>query len=424
MKDLLTPTFRFGIAFISVCLSQGIALLSGIISIRMLPVAEYGLYTLGMSVTQLGLILSDLGLSGAVSSVIAGSENPSDALILVRRELVRYRIVLCGIWISFAAIGYPYYSKWIPEGAKAVLGPLQVGLISATFVALLWFHSHVALFRGAAPMSTVARMDIGTAIVRCIFTIGSVLIVPTAESGLAGLLLSYMVAGGVVHWAISRIQVTNTAPDSEVVFWQVRRLKEVFGPVVLPSLFFAIQSYAVTYLTLQRGSITDLAVVSAVTRFGQVYAILGGVNTSLVQPFLARQVSWAKLKLAVLAVLGLAVCVAVSVVGLATLSSPFLVTILGDQYREHASLIPLGLTGPSIYFIGTSIYGVLLSRGQTGGQWLTIPFGLAGIVAGLYLIPFGVPGDFLIFEIVRCSTFFLCQIVLLGIWLNQVRRLD
>jgi len=188
------------------------------------------------------------------------------------------------------------------------------------------------------------------------------------------------------------------------------------------SLFFALQSYAVTYITLQKGTIVDLAIVSALTRFGQIFSLLNAAQTSLLQPYVSRCRGWAKVRTVVLASLGAAIATVLLIIVCASVFSRQLGFILGSQYSQYTDMIPLALTGPSIYFIGTSIYSMLIARGEARGQWLTMPFGLGGIVAGLYLIPFSQPADFLLFEIGRCSAFLLCQSLLLGHWLLEKKK--
>jgi O-antigen/teichoic acid export membrane protein len=198
-------------------------------------------------------------------------------------------------------------------------------------------------------------------------------------------------------------------------------LGSVFGPLIAPSLFFAVQSYAVTFLMIQRGTVIDIAVYGAVTRFAQVFSILSSVNTAVLQPLVSRMSAGRNWTLVSAQIVGLTVAATALICLTAWALSNQLSWILGDKYLEYASLIPLAFVGTSCYFIGTIIYGILIARGITSGQWLTIPFGLFGMIAGYLLFEPRNAKDFLLFEAVRCSGYLLCQMTLLVYWIAQRR---
>lgn len=414
---------RFGSASAIICVSQAITMISGIICIRLLTVQEYGVYLLGLAVIQTGVLLTDLGVTGSATALIAGSDDPCEAMERVRREMVVLRTLLLIGWVIALAVIYPWYSPMRRTEVDVIITPLHLSIVSAALFSMIWFHSEAAVYRGLAALQEVAIMDVGTAMLRAAFTIGSIAIVPTGVGGLVGILLSYIAASLVVGYGLKRKTVTMATGTKRIAqpfqFFPAKTLRTMFAPLVLPTIFFAIQSYAATFLMVQRGTIADVAVYGAASRFSQVFAILSGVNTSVLQPYISRlqpNRDWGKITCGII---GCTVLVILVTVSAASISSAQLVLLLGKQYFVYAHLIPLAFIGSSLYFLGSIAYGILIARGQTAGQWLTIPFGIAGVAAGIVVVDPHTASDFMLFEAIRCGAYLLCQMALLIRWLYR-----
>jgi O-antigen/teichoic acid export membrane protein len=414
---------RLGTASLLICISQAIGIVSGVVSIRLLPVREYGAYLLGLSVVQMGLLLTDLGIAASATALVAGSSNPVLAFRSVRRELIVLRGIMSALWLTACLILYPLYLRFNPPSQAAEVTPLHILLVSLVFFSLMWFHSQTALYRGLATVQAVAITDLQAALLRAAITIGAVLVAPSAISGLNGMLLSYM-AGALfvevrIRSSLRAVQSDKSETDTDPGKVSLPSLRRTFAPLVMPTIFFALQSYVTTMLLVQRGTVFDLAVFGATTRFSQIYALLGAVNSAVLQPFISRMPGtedWRKI--ALVTMFGVSAGVG-CIIFAAWLFSGYLVRILGTQYTDYAFLIPYGFIGSSLYFLGTVAYGILISRGETKGQWLTIPFGIAGIAGGIYLLEPRTVIELMYFEGIRSGAYLLCQCTLLVRWLYR-----
>jgi O-antigen/teichoic acid export membrane protein len=419
-----TQGARFGSAAVIVCSSQAISVISGVVCIRLLTIREYGVYVLGLAIIQMGILLTDLGVTGSATAMIAGASDRLGEMQRVRREMALLRGVLAVLWTAALLVGYPLYSSWRSSSASVLLTPLNATIIGASFLSMVWFHSEMALYRGIATSGKVAAMDLSTSLLRAVFAIGSILTVPTGIGGLSGVLLSYLAAAFAVSNGI-RLQSRPNSDMNKIVAPGAHgtndaiSLRTKFAPLVLPSIFFAAQSYAVTFLMAQRGTLVDVAVYGAATRFTQAYSILSSINSAVLQPLVARFPSDTNWTATTALIVGLTACVIAVIDAAAWMLAPELVKILGPQYGTYTSLIPLAFIGASCYFLGSIVYGILIARGVTAGQWLTIPFGLTGMALAYVLLEPKTAHDFLLFEAIRCGAYLLCQLTLLISWVHR-----
>lgn len=329
--------------------NQALTALAGLLIIQALAPAEYGRYTLAVVGLNLGLILSDAGLSSFLNREAA--RTPPEASYKLWRAALRLRLGLAlPVWIAtllmvwqFPALGQPGLA------ALASLALFPAGVAALT----------TSLLNGQGQIKLSALLNGLTVSLNLLLTV-LVLLWQTAALPLliANLIIALLNAAFLVYPVLSRpLPAQNEKVEVRYSALELLRAGSGFLLIGLTSLFF---QYADVYL------VSVLLNKEAVGQYGAALRLLALVTAVptvwgiAAMPRFARQPQERK---AELIRWSLALTVAGGLIGLGGmfLSAPLVGFLLGSKYS---------LVGGILALLGWAAAGIFASTGPV--TWLTI----------------------------------------------------
>jgi hypothetical protein len=346
-------------------LVQAMTLVVGLVIVRLLPVEQYALYTIGGTLLVVVSLGSNFGLAQGIVSL--GSAHRQDRHFLgelldaARRWSRRLMIVAMAATIALACfmLRDPRWSL--------------VSDIACVAVVLLAGWAQVSGSLGRAVLNihhdarSIFKATMGEAATR--FALLSLcLIWPTA---LAALLANF--AGAFVSSRITLSKCRNWCDTSaEGHPEQSRKLRAFVLPIAPIVIYSLLQGQIAILLLSAAGATRVIAETGALSRLGQVFLVLTLLNTFMVQPVFARIRSRADF-LVRLTMLLVALTALSSIVMISAFVAPnWWLLIVGSKYAHLSGELPIALATSLATLSGASFYVVVIARGRTGWQSLAI----------------------------------------------------
>jgi O-antigen/teichoic acid export membrane protein len=314
-------------------MSQGISVLAGLFLVHRLSVEAYAQYGLATGFQTVFSVLMDLGFASTIVPLV-GNRRDDRALIgryvrsASRLRNRTYWILAPLASIGFLAIMHKHHWNWT----------LQLLLLGSVLISL-YSGGKVAYF--SAPLFVFARLR--------------EYYIPQIISG-TGRLLSYLalsVLGGLNAWTAAGFGALNITLNGFLIHKASRRYFDwparndaasdsEMVRMILPAspaiVFSAFQSQISLFLISFFGGTLNIAEVTALSRIGQIFAVLATFNTIVVEPYISRQSRTGLLRKFILMLL-LASAACTPFVIVAFLWPRVFVWIIGSKYEGVQSLM-------------------------------------------------------------------------------------
>lgn len=359
---------------------QGLALISGILIIRILPPQEYALYTLANTMLGTLTVLADSGISSSMMS--QGGKVWQDpkklGAVLVTGMDMRKKFAIISLIISSPILFYLlllHGATWI----TALI--IFISLIPAFFAAITDTILEVA---------PKLRQDIVPLQKNQIWTNASRLFLVGVSAWIFPCAFIAILCGGLPRiWANVRLRkVSSGYVDwSQQPDYEVRKTLTLFVKRILPgTVYYCISGQIMIWAISIFGSTTSVAHVGALSRLGMILNLFSVLFVTILSPRFSRLTSHKPLLLKRFFHLQIIMLVAsILIVMIALIFPTELLWILGSDYSNLQWELLLNIVGSCLYLIAGLNFGLFTSRGWVINPIVSIPIGIVSIVVGVTL---------------------------------------
>lgn len=379
-------------AFTQVCV-QLIGFAVGVLLVRHMAQAQYGYYTLAVSMVSIAVILTDLGLATAVMAVGARhAENPPvfarllrDAATLLRRMTLVSLAVLVPAYVLLLARQNPHH--W------------QVGALTLLVVAtaVLCARGGVALSatRVLGHIALQQKLDLSVNVSKLALVL---LVVWTSLTLDATVACAINLAAAAASWVVLRRHLARhlghpqgTAGD------HVAGLADHVRRQAPNSIYFVLNSQLALWLIGFFGNAERVAEVGALGRLGAFFTVIAAVSAALVQPYFARHQGTAELRAGFAGINAFYACLLAALVAAAMLYPGPILWVLGSSYASLRGELVWMIAAATLTAWGGTLYSIGCARGWVLPVSLAAPAGLLATALAASLVDVAtVRGAFLI----------------------------
>lgn len=370
---------------------QAMGFVAGILLVHRLDHAQYGLYTLTVSMVSVATILADLGLATAVLSIggVLGNTRTvlgglaADALRLHRRLLGVTSLLLAPcclglLLIQHASIWQAAALTLIVLGTAACNAPVGIGL---------------SVTRLLGRNRLQQALDLGTNATRlALLAVASLLFLDATLACGVGLAIAFGYALG-----LRRALAPAAGAPALPVATHTPALRAQLARLAPNSLYYIVSSQLSLWLIGIFGSAERVAEVGALGRLGAVFVVIGSVSAALLFPYFARHDEPADLASAFIGVnlfyaglLGL-------LLALASVLPGALLWVLGTRYSALGNELLWMVSATTLAAWSGTVYSVGCARGWVMPVSLVGAVGMGATVAAAALVDVStVRGSFMI----------------------------
>jgi len=353
---------------------------AGILLIRTLPIHEFALYTLALSVITFFTFLSDLGSTTSLVHFFhrTRQEGGDFPPYFQAVQSLRRQAFLAGTAAVLLAFPFAAMAKGYSLGEVA---PATAGILLC-----VWFQIHASLrvlaLRLADRYPASYRAELAGAGVRLLAVVA--LILASLLYAWAGVLVAAAATATVVLMA--RPAASPAATDTDLRPYR-RRVLHYLGPTLPSALYFAVQGPLTVWLAATFGATHNIAEVGALSRLGQIVGIFSSLIGVVFLPRLAQIADERFWRIRYLQFGGALAAVALTLLtAAAILPGPFL-WLLGPNYTGLHRELLLVVAGAGISLVGGYVVNVNLARAWTRWQVATVVVEIAVQVALIAVLP-------------------------------------
>ena len=261
---------------------QAIGLITGLLLIRLLAVDQYARFGVAFAFQSTIAMLVDVGFSNSIVALVGHRGSEPEVIGGYIRSAQHYRnrmFVFIGIC---ALVAFPLVTQRQPWGAGAKAAAarrhsrfrLPSAADDVRFGLLI--HRRLTPYYSAQLISAVTRLCCALILARLgLLTAVAAAWLTTLTIGLNGSLYRF--------WAAPLVREPRI---SDKTF--NRDMLKFVTPLIPGIVFYAFQGQIAVGIITIFGKSKNIAEVSALGRLGQLFVVLGAVNTVLIEPHIAR----------------------------------------------------------------------------------------------------------------------------------------
>ena len=342
-------------------MSQGVSMLAGLLLVRRLSVEAYAQFGLATGFQTVFSVLMDLGFASTIVPLV-GDRREDRALVGRYVRSARY-LRNRTYWI-LAPVGSILFLAVTHRHHWSLT--IQLLLLASVLVSL-YSSGKVSYF--AAPLFVFGRLR--------------EYYLPQVISGV-GRLLAYLalaVVGGLNAWTAAGLSALNITVNGMLIHkasrryfeWPVRddpKVDKELVTYILPAtpaiIFSAFQSQISLFLISFFGGTVNIAEVSALSRIGQIFAVLTTFNVIVIEPYISRQSRPGLLrKFALFIILASTLCAPLVIMAFAW--PQIFIWIIGQKYIAVQSLMGWFILSCCMNFVSTLLW--IMNRARKWVFW-------------------------------------------------------
>jgi O-antigen/teichoic acid export membrane protein len=352
-------------------LTQVATAATGLLVVRTLPVPEFAVYAIAVSVQASLSVLSDVGITAVLLARAGGFAEDPKRLARLLTTARALRLKLFGVVTLVAA-------------------PLLWSSLSAARPSLAWWTltlllvlSTVALQISATVDGTMAlallrpaRYQVGQ-LASSVVRLGGVVLflarVPLSTVGLAINLVGMAAQSIYLRWTVGRLIPRDPAQDPE----DRAAFRRTVRTQLINAGYYAFSSQITLWLVGLLSSARTVAEVGALGRISNILILAQSGIVALVAPRMARYAGPRLLLRRYLQVVAVAFVACTTVFILSWLfPQPFL-WLIGPKYAGLGTLLPIAMAAALLYALALTIYSLNASRAWIEQVWVSIPLTLS-----------------------------------------------
>jgi hypothetical protein len=376
---------RFASAQVAV---QAIGFLAGVVAVRSMEPAQYGYYTLALSMAGMAAVLGELGLASAVMAVggrlmvggPVGAAPQAWALghLVADAEVLRQRLALIPLLVVVPACLSLQLRLHAPIWQAIAL----TVLVLATAALQVRSSMLLSATRLLGRVKLQQKLDLGVGLARllALFVAANLLLDATLACGvnLCGAAVALFVLRR--HMAAETPRPAAASAEHRSALWQqVRRQAP-------NSVYYVISSQVAVWLIGIFGSARHVAEVGALGRLSALFAVISSVSAALVLPHFARRKAGAELTRGLILVNAFFSLLISLLLALGWLAPNMLLWVLGGHYGGLQAELNWMLAAGTLAAWGGTLYSVGCALGWVMPIWLNAPVGLATTVLAVLLV--------------------------------------
>lgn len=366
--------------FISVQLVvQVLGLASGILLVRTLRKEEYAYFTIANTMQGTMNILADSGMGSAI--YLIGGKVWQDryrfgqlvnTAIQLRRHLAVIAIAMVTpvlLWMLSSNGASISYSVLI---TLVILIELNFYLANGVLGTVPRLHSQINRIQNLALIFAGSRLTFLVVAYWTFLNAATAVFLSMIASGLQNLGLRYWVTDSI------DIEASINREDQEAI-WKTVKSQAPY------CIFYCVQGQLTILLISIFGRTQNIAEVGALGRLGVIFSVIGSIMSSIVLPSYARCQEINLLRLRYWQIIGGISCLAVAIIGIATIFSRELLWILGEQYAGLQSVVVLMVASAMLQTISATVCSLNIAKGWVKDSWLIVPL---TIITQVFLLIF------------------------------------
>lgn len=260
-----------------------LAAISGLLLVRLLPVNEYGFYTLVLSAFTFICTFSDLGATETLSFFRwrAGKKNKSWMPYFYAVLRFRRTVFLLGFVASAAYIFYT--GRHIGEDAQTIIFGIALVGLAAWFAIQSGIISYVLRLEQRFRQSYAVELSNEST---KLFAVGMIWLtgVATALAGMAGVALGALIAAVVATRLLGQRFAKSGMPKQRHAHQSSRILLGQIMPILPGTIHFTLQGPLIAWLAAYYGSVVNVAEVGALGRIGVLIGVISGFTGTVFVP--------------------------------------------------------------------------------------------------------------------------------------------
>gem|GEM_PF-782061 len=380
------------VAFASLeVLTQVVTAAAGLLVVRVLPVAEFAVYAIAVSVQASLAVLSDIGISTLLLSRAGHHSNDELRLakILTAARALRFRLFAVVslaaaplLWWSLSATK-PSLAAWaVILGLVLATVALQVSATVDGTMALALLRS--VRYQGALLSGSLVRL------------VGVLVVLRRVPTSWAGLIINLCGTAAQALYLRSFIRrllpgEVDADPEDTLAFRGGVRSQ------LINAAYYAFSSQITLWLVGLLANSRTVAEVGALGRISSILVLAQGGVLALVAPRIARYGDRRLLLRRYVQVLSLAFGACTSVFVLSVIYPQVFLWLIGPKYSGLESLLPLAMGGTLLYALAVTVYSLNAARGWIEEAWVGVPLTLVLQAASLLVLDVSRIRDALLF---------------------------
>lgn len=392
---------------------QLIGFVSGVVLVRYMEQAQYGYYTLAVSMASIAIILSDLGLATAVMAIggrLLGQPRALGALVADANALHRRMA-----WLSLGVLLPCFVVMLLRQQA----GPWQVAALAVTIVAtaVLSVRAGLALqmARLLGHVGLQQKLDLGVNLVKLALLMAATWLV--LDATVACLVNLGVAAASFV--VLTRHLDAHIELPARATGTQAAPLREHLWKQAPNSVYYVLSSQLALWLIGVFGSAERVAEVGALSRLAALFTVISAVTAALVLPYFARQDGPSELATGFASINAFYAALLLTLVTVAMAFPVPILWVLGSGYGGLQTELVWMVVAATLSAWGGAIYSIGCARGWVLPIGWTVSTGvLATAVAASLVDVSTVRGSFMI----NTATGLVSTVVAIGYFSWQLRR--
>jgi O-antigen/teichoic acid export membrane protein len=344
-------------------LVQLAGLAAGLLLVRTLPVREFALYTLALSVTTFFIFLSDLGSTGSLVHFFHRAAREGEEWAPYLAAVLSLRRIGFLLGAAAVAVAFPH------AAAAKGYGRTEIALALAAVLIAVWFQIGAAVrvlaLRLTDRYGASYRAEVAGAAIRLLLT--AAMVAAALLRAWIGILAS---AFGTALTALlaGRSGAPGPAAETDLRPYR-RRVLRYLLPTLPSALYFSIQGPLVVWLAATFGETRNIAEVGALTRLGMVVGLFSTLSGVVFLPRLARIADERAWRVRYFQFGGALLAITVALLAGAALFPGALLWVLGEKYSGLHRELLLVVAGAGLTLLGGYAVSVNLARAWT--RWET-----------------------------------------------------
>jgi O-antigen/teichoic acid export membrane protein len=387
---------------------------AGILLVRTLPLREFALYTLALSVTTFFTFLSDLGSTGSLVHFFHRAAREGEGFSSYLAAVLSLRRIGFLAGAAVVAVAFPR------AAAAKGYGSAEIFLILAVLLCTVWFQIGAAVrllaLRLADRYGVSYRAEVTGAVLRLLLT--AALVAAALLRAWIGMLASAVGTAATALLAARGGGLPRLPVKTDLRPYRQRVLRYLL-PTLPSALYFSLQGPLVIWLAATFGATRNIAEVGALTRLGMVVGLFSSLSSVVFLPRLARIGDERAWRARYFQFGGALAAIALALLAAAAIFPGALLWVLGQRYSGLHRELVLVVAGSGLTLLGGYAVSVNLSRAWT--RWETAAVVILFLVQAVLvaMLPLGTTSGVLLFNLGTAAAGLLLQIAVT--WTGFVR---
>jgi O-antigen/teichoic acid export membrane protein len=421
--------------FSAQALTQLLGLSAGLVLVRTMPVRQFALYTLALSVVTFFTFVSDLGSTSSLlyffhrSGGAAAAHGAAPAAAIAMHgpgEFPLYLAAVRSLRSTAFLVGAAAVLVALPRAAAAQgFAGRDIALATAGVLVCAWFQ-----IRSSLGVLVLRLLDRYGQSYRAEIAGGGVRLAAAGTMALTSVLYAWLaVAANGAAIALTALlarpqgdprgsaaaAAAAAPPSRQTLAPYRRRVLRYLLPTLPSALYFSIQTPLVVWLSATFGSARNIAEVGALSRLGLALALFSNLSATVLLPRLSRIHDERHYRMRFLQFGALLAAIAAAMWLVAAAIPHLLLSVLGEHYRGLDSELGLVVASAGITLVSGYLVGVNLARSWNRWQGLAMLVYACAQAALVAWLPLGTTHGVLLFNLGSAAFGFCEQAVITAI---------